>query len=1799
MRAVVKVKQSQGRGPSNAARYIAESKIDPKREGKGPRPLFTNRGDDDLKYGDANRYLKDGRGRPAKGDLIHFLASFHNEDFVPLGATDEERKERLREAAREAMEELKSDLRIADWRWVAAIHLNTKNPHIHFLIYKETKDDKGERLRLGKIPKRLLPRSDQSSDGRTIPVEGDMSRYFVEALDRELDRAREACRERQESPTRMANGRLEAGAGINKESSPPSPKPLAEPSLRDPSAGQLSAIRVVNRKHFEGSGGENEVYIGRATARIKGSILGNPYRIGRDGAREEVIEKYDRWLSREIAERGDAYSELRRLAEIAKTGELVLVCWCAPEKCHGEIIKSEIESINRLRNRGREAQDMSEILSHSLEFDTPLIHQGIEYRTVENFYQAMKTPKDDLETRRKIAAALPEEARTLGEQVKVRQDWPEIHLRVLETALRHKFAPGTKWHARLRATGDTDILDGSKENHIGNLLMRLRESREKVISSDEILLEANKRNPSLAGRELVQELILRGPAPEPVSPPDVLGDIREALKDRQADDPYYNSQPDKADWLGEHSQDRRDLYERRTTIKGDVLVIPAEGHELNNLTADRAPFINERRYAHQEIPNSEKADDFYNLAKAIAGKTANTKAEIDYFRCFYKQIKHDREGRYIKPDQKEAREEALERTLAEMRPLAADMEKLETLVSIEARRANVVVSLEQVREAEFNAYYDDEDQRRLAEGSEIEPDLESEGDDEEAVTNGEHEDEHELEIDSFAFNTAARKVDLSDERLRFPAGLTFEDRKSLVEIHLPNVDAKIEAGRRETAILGDINRLVEDWNRKLSETGAARQKLSDKFDSIGYFIKAYVKERFRDPETRALNVSEAFRNAHERITDTRTPEELNRAASAILKGDDFSWRERALLFFGRASERHTREMRELRHSWGLTRDERAEYVRALGEGRRSPSPALDKLLTELETRTSSRAISHYRASILNEEMRNPGKLDLRALYERLPAYERDYLYKTIEERAEAIAGRQPSLRESAPELGAYGESFQQYSATVSEIQRRELSEAIRQKQPADKGGQEIAPVNGLLTREERLRIRIIAANLAWDQIEPREILTNDPAVIELLSLSDAVARLRDEAQPRAREAAGKLDEFIRSRNLDRAAEEKTDYYYRADQIPKGELEKLSPADKLEFAVLEQRAGETFRDFKEGFGAIDKIRIEIDQARNGARSPAAPGRARGREIKGQHIDSAGGRSNRVETPVPDPGRERMNDRSILGNAIIAHVRADSASFDYEIARNHGRTFRFNIRDESVEANRRISDLDVHRRADVRGDRAADERGAERKEDRLAIRGQISEADIRHHSTTLEEHGRKLGGLVKELESRAKDALDAYQHSRRLAGEVVEKYQKRGEAAPAPFVEREALVKTQDDAIERRFAGHTERLERLRVALAEEHGQPVRPEQEAARLAAQLFTARTELQARVERASKFDETRHLRQWEIQGEKLSLADIDRLIEQATDKAQFVGKRELHIFPGDRKQASAEIERLGGIRQEVVDKIVKQQDDLRKSVSEAGKLLDPLSLAYDREASLREQSMPDPQFTRQELERAADNIETARDATLLRLLSVYEGQFKEYADPKERFKPAEGWGRAPARELVAEILHDESVRRLTAFHERGSLQPLLIETSGGLVTHRFKDTEPRSLIEVLARPIVETPAQREIRHIAQAAFAQSENRLQADVEKTGAYLEAAREIALSQAAERSLRAGRELPMPDVALTPKQAMIVEIHAERQTDPEERGRLLALARGSALSHFDSHSHSHTRLSETVTRDAASGMAHGR
>jgi hypothetical protein len=68
-----------------------------------------------------------------------------------------------------------------------------------------------------------------------------------------------------------------------------------------------------------------DVYIGRP------SIWGNPFVIGRDGSRAEVIAKYKAWINHENR------SLLRSLIKTKLKGK-VLGCWCSPAACHGDIL---------------------------------------------------------------------------------------------------------------------------------------------------------------------------------------------------------------------------------------------------------------------------------------------------------------------------------------------------------------------------------------------------------------------------------------------------------------------------------------------------------------------------------------------------------------------------------------------------------------------------------------------------------------------------------------------------------------------------------------------------------------------------------------------------------------------------------------------------------------------------------------------------------------------------------------------------------------------------------------------------------------------------------------------------------------------------------------------------------------------------------------------------------------------------------------------------------------------------------------------------------------------------------------------------------------------------------------------------------------------------------------------------------------------------------------------------------------------------------------------------------------------
>lgn len=94
----------------------------------------------------------------------------------------------------------------------------------------------------------------------------------------------------------------------------------------------------------------NNVYIGRKGVVFidgerypkKDSIFANPYKIGKNGTREQVIEQYREYMENNIQKNRAYY-----LDELSKLKGKNLGCWCHPELCHGDVLLDLIKKYSK------------------------------------------------------------------------------------------------------------------------------------------------------------------------------------------------------------------------------------------------------------------------------------------------------------------------------------------------------------------------------------------------------------------------------------------------------------------------------------------------------------------------------------------------------------------------------------------------------------------------------------------------------------------------------------------------------------------------------------------------------------------------------------------------------------------------------------------------------------------------------------------------------------------------------------------------------------------------------------------------------------------------------------------------------------------------------------------------------------------------------------------------------------------------------------------------------------------------------------------------------------------------------------------------------------------------------------------------------------------------------------------------------------------------------------------------------------------------------------------------------------
>lgn len=96
-----------------------------------------------------------------------------------------------------------------------------------------------------------------------------------------------------------------------------------------------TVVRANTAEAKEAQATGRAAYIGRAVPRqgySKGT-WSNPFKIGPDGTREEVLRMYEEWLRAKLRADDGFIGGIR-----GQLKDRVLICWCKPAACHGDLL---------------------------------------------------------------------------------------------------------------------------------------------------------------------------------------------------------------------------------------------------------------------------------------------------------------------------------------------------------------------------------------------------------------------------------------------------------------------------------------------------------------------------------------------------------------------------------------------------------------------------------------------------------------------------------------------------------------------------------------------------------------------------------------------------------------------------------------------------------------------------------------------------------------------------------------------------------------------------------------------------------------------------------------------------------------------------------------------------------------------------------------------------------------------------------------------------------------------------------------------------------------------------------------------------------------------------------------------------------------------------------------------------------------------------------------------------------------------------------------------------------------------
>ncbi|MDQ2676550.1 MAG: relaxase MobL [Actinomycetota bacterium] len=565
--------------------------------------------------------------------------------------------------------------------------------------------------------------------------------------------------------------------------------------------------------------------------------------------------------------------------------------------------------------------------------------------------------------------------------------------------------------------------------------------------------------------------------------------------------------------------------------------------------------------------------------------------------------------------------------------------------------------------------------------------------------------------------------------------------------------------------------------------------------------------------------------------------------------------------------------------------------------------------------------------------------------------------------------------------------------------------------------------------------------------------------------------------------------------------------------------------------------------------------------------------------------------RRDAPTADvvPDQERhvpLGERDpgpldVLGKEVSLRLTVEHLAWRLEVAERTRDSRRVQVSDPAHGGiERQLSAHDIRIRAESAARRATDAGEPATASDRTLLRERELQRALDPHQDTLEQidkkHRGQLAHLAKELAS-----------ARRAMGAVVPDAQRvrsalRAAGAEAkPILDSKEIDRLQGEAIDRGDAKALRYLERLRPDGS-------RTSEDIARLLGRSIVAQAEERLAEWRVHEFEGSRHLKQYEVDGNKYSLASVEKSRrvaerERAFYEARAEGLRArldraktwtshgvMTVWKRDdmedrerafRERATMlerETERFEILRVAVSDRIAEDRNGLGQKVAKTRDLsitLETIATAERSRLATQGRETPHPAFAGRELRRLEELASDLRDPRLLTVADEARAR-----DP--RTSDVERAARTQGRAIAATVELEIARRNESAHHDRVNHLPQLYRDSHGVDrVATISDVAPKGLWSHITKGALQGSEERKVRADVYGAEATARDRLRHETRDASRFAEAARNAA--DAASARLRSeGRDAPKP--LFTHRETARIERFAESAPDPNVRAEFRAL-----------------------------------